>query len=116
MSYEDQDDEFNQRYIIMEVKEVDTKYQTFNYINELDELIKLKKWNLIKERVMEEHKVRFFNNNNNNSTNDDPPLEVECPFINGDLPLFQCLRHEQVPFDVIKVMTGKYVYVKINPK
>ena len=114
MSYEDLDDEFNQRYVIMEVKEVDTKYQTFNYVNELDDLIKLKDWNKIKERVMEKHKVRLFPNNNNIEINDDPPLEVECPFINGDIPLFQCLRYEQVPFDVIQVMTGKYFYVIIN--
>ena len=116
MSNEDQEDEFNQRYIIMEVKEVDKKHQSFACTNELDELINLMKWNIVKERVMEKHKVRFFNDNNNNSIKDDPPLEVECPFMNGDLPLFQCLRYEQVPFDVIKVMIGKHVYLKINPR
>ena len=39
MSNEDQEDEFNQCYIIMEVKEVDKKYQSFAHINELDEII-----------------------------------------------------------------------------
>ena len=116
MSNEDEEDEFNQRYIIMEVKEVDKKHQSFAHINELDELINTMKWNMVKERVMEKHKVRLFPNNNNIEINDDPPLEVECPFTNGDIPLFQCLRYEQVPFDVIQVMTGKCFYTIINTR
>ena len=116
MSNEDEEDDFNQHYIFMEEKEVDKKYQSFACINDLDDLIKMMNWNLVMDRVKEKHKVRYFDENNNNSINDDPPLEVECPCISGDLPLFQCLRYEQVPFDVIKVMTGKCVYAKINQK
>ena len=116
MSNEDEEDEFNQRHVIMEVKVVDNKHQSFTHANELDEHVKLMKWNVVKERVMKKHKVRLVTNNNNASINDDPPFELECPNVNGDLPLFQCLRYEQVPFDVIKVMIGKCVYLKINPR
>jgi len=114
MSNEDEEDDFNQCYIFMEEKEVDKKYQSFTCINDLDDLIKMMKWNMVMDRVKEKHKVRYFDENNNDTINDDPPLEVECPYISGDLPLFQCLRYEHVPFDVIKVMTGKYVYVQMN--
>ena len=114
MSNEDEEDDFNQCYIFMEEKEVDKKYQSFACINDLDDLIKMMNWNLVMDRVKEKHKVRYFDENNNNLINDDPPLEVECPHTSGDLPLFQCLRHEQVPFDAIKVMTGKHVHVQMN--
>ena len=114
MSNEDEEDDFNQFHTFMEEKEVDKKYQAFTYLNGLDDLIKMMNWNMVMGRVKEKHKVRYFDENNNNSINNDPPYEVECPYISGDLPLFQCLRYEQVPFDVIKVMTGKHVYVKIN--
>ena len=107
MFYDDPDDEFNKHYVSMEVKEVDTKYQTFNYVNVLNDLIKLRDWNKIIERAKEKHQVKLSTNNSNIYMNEDPPLEIECPFIDGDIPLFQCLRNEEVPFDVIQVMTGK---------
>ena len=114
MSNEDEEDDFNQRYIFMEEKEVDKKFQSFACLNDLDDLIKMMNWNNVMDRVKEKHKVRYFDENNNNSMNNDAPFEVECPCISGDLPLFQCLRCEQVPFDVIKVMIGKHVYAQMN--
>ena len=116
MSYENKEDEFNQNNIIMVVKKVPKISPSFTFINELNELINQMEWNKVMERVTQKHKVRILSNNNNESNEENLPLEVECPMSNGDMPLFNCLRNEQVPLEVIKVMTGECVCTSINRK
>ena len=110
MSYEDQEDEFNQCNIIVVVKKVPKISPSFTFTNELNELINKIEWNKVMERVTQKPKVRILSNNNNESKEENLPLEVQCPMSNGDMPLFNCLRNEQVPFEVIKVMTGKHAH------
>ena len=114
MSYEDEEEDFNQRHIVMKVKVVPKRYSSFTYVNELYKLIDSMEWKKIKERITQKHKVRTLSNNNNESRDEDLPLEIECPMRDGDLPLFKCLRNEHVPFELIKIMTGKFIYALIN--
>ena len=116
MSYEDGEDEFNQHNVVMEVKQVPKIHSSFTYSNELVELINNVEWKKVMERVSKTHKVRILNNTSDRSREGEEPLEIECPIRDGDLPLFKCLRNEDVPFDVIKIMTGKFVYASINEK
>ena len=113
MSYEDEEDEFNQRNVVMEVKEVPKIHSSLACTNELVELINKMEWKKVMERVSKNHKVRILNNNSNRSMEGEEPLEIECPTRDGDLPLFECLRNE-APFNVIKIMTGKHVHSSIN--
>ena len=83
MSYEDEEDEFNQRIIVMEVKEVPKTYSSLAHTNELVELINKMEWKKVMERVSKNHKVRILNNNSNRSMEGEEPLEIECPTRDG---------------------------------
>ena len=44
MSYEDEEEDFNQRHVVMEVKVVPKRYSSFTYVNELYKLIDSMEW------------------------------------------------------------------------
>ena len=116
MSYDNNDDDFNEHNEIMLVKQVPKLSPSFAHTNDLHELIHNMEWEKVIERVKQKQKVRIISNNSNDSQPQNLPLEIECPTSDGDMPLFACLRHEQVPFKVIKVMIGECVQMSMNQK
>ena len=108
------DDEFNDLNIIMnENKNTDIPpYLTCK--NETQHHIHNKDWDRVVERVKERAQVTITCNNSNLKPPTNLPLEIECPTMDGDTPLFTCLRNEKVPHDVIKTMIGKCALVSMK--
>ena len=114
MSNDNDEDDFNQCNIIMNLNENTDIAPYFTCKNETQHLIYEKDWDNVVERVKQKLQIKITSNNSNLAQPTNLPLEIECPTMDGDMPLFTCLRNEKVPHDVIKTMIGKCTLVSMK--
>ena len=114
MSSDNDEDEFNKFNIIMNLNETTDIAPYFACKNEMQHLICKKDWDRVVKRAKQKAQVTITSNNSNLAQPTNLPLEIECPTMDGDVPLFTCLRNEKVPHDVIKTMIGKCALVSMK--
>ena len=99
-----EDEEFNDHNQTLVIDIMPKLEGRMSCSDKLSRQLRTKHWDSIIDRISKNRKVKIIKDGNEISPFSKPPLEMQCPNEEGNIPLFECLKHANVPFCVIKKM------------